>query len=75
MTTLVIRHLLLGENVLHMAIVNEDPSMVRFLLDNGVNCLEACNGNFFTPEDQGLIGLHQPLVGIILSISCCDSYN
>ena len=35
-----------------MAIVNEDPSMVRFLLDNGVNCLEACNGNFFTPEDQ-----------------------
>ena len=41
-----------GENVLHMAIVNEDPSMVRFLLDNGVNCLEACNGNFFTPEDQ-----------------------
>ena len=35
-----------------MAIVNEDPSMVRFLLDHGVNCMEACNGNFFTPEDQ-----------------------
>jgi len=35
-----------------MAIVNEDPSMVKFLLDNGVNCSEACSGNFFTPEDQ-----------------------
>lgn len=35
-----------------MAIVNEDPSMVKFLLDNGVNCMEACSGNFFTPEDQ-----------------------
>ena len=26
-----------GENVLHMATVNEDPAMVKYLLDAGVN--------------------------------------
>ncbi|XP_076317124.1 transient receptor potential cation channel subfamily V member 5-like isoform X2 [Tachypleus tridentatus] len=41
-----------GENVLHMAIVNEDPAMVKFLVDNGVNYHERCIGNFFCPEDQ-----------------------
>lgn len=41
-----------GENVLHIAIVNEDPSMVKFLLDSGVNFQERCFGNFMCPEDQ-----------------------
>ncbi|CAH1105223.1 unnamed protein product [Psylliodes chrysocephalus] len=41
-----------GENVLHIAIVNEDPSMVRFLLDANVNIHERCFGNFMCPEDQ-----------------------
>ncbi|XP_022906014.2 transient receptor potential cation channel subfamily V member 5 [Onthophagus taurus] len=41
-----------GENVLHVAIVNEDPSMVRYLLDAGVNFQERCFGNFMCPEDQ-----------------------
>ncbi|XP_011500278.1 PREDICTED: transient receptor potential cation channel subfamily V member 5 [Ceratosolen solmsi marchali] len=41
-----------GENVLHIAIVNEDPSMVKFLLDSGANVNERCFGNFMCPEDQ-----------------------
>ncbi|XP_057668262.1 transient receptor potential cation channel subfamily V member 5 [Diorhabda carinulata] len=41
-----------GESVLHIAIVNEDPSMVRFLLDTNVNIHERCFGNFMCPEDQ-----------------------
>ncbi|GAB6027573.1 hypothetical protein CHUAL_001812 [Chamberlinius hualienensis] len=41
-----------GENVLHMAIVNEDPAMVKYLLDNGVNYHQRCVGSFFNPEDQ-----------------------
>ncbi|KAG8249026.1 hypothetical protein J6590_029376 [Homalodisca vitripennis] len=41
-----------GENVLHIAIVNEDPAMVKFLLDNGVDFQERCFGNFMCPEDQ-----------------------
>lgn len=41
-----------GENVLHIAIVNEDPAMVKFLLDSGVNFQERCFGNFMCPEDQ-----------------------
>ncbi|KAH0998764.1 hypothetical protein HUJ04_003276, partial [Dendroctonus ponderosae] len=35
-----------GENVLHIAIVNEDPSMVKFLLAANVNFQERCFGNF-----------------------------
>lgn len=35
-----------------MAIVNEDPSMVKFLLDSGANFHERCVGNFMCPEDQ-----------------------
>ncbi|KAF4533193.1 hypothetical protein B566_EDAN001735, partial [Ephemera danica] len=41
-----------GENVLHIAIVNEDPAMVKYLLDNGVNFHERCFGTFMSPEDQ-----------------------
>ncbi|XP_015609265.1 transient receptor potential cation channel subfamily V member 5 isoform X2 [Cephus cinctus] len=41
-----------GENVLHMAIVNEEPAMVKFLLDSGADVHERCYGNFMCPEDQ-----------------------
>lgn len=38
--------------MLHIAIVNEDPSMVKFLLQADVNFQERCFGNFMCPEDQ-----------------------
>ncbi|XP_059151469.1 transient receptor potential cation channel subfamily V member 5-like [Physella acuta] len=41
-----------GENLLHIAIVNEDPAMVKFLLDKGVDFEARVCGNFFTPDDQ-----------------------
>ncbi|XP_025837236.1 transient receptor potential cation channel subfamily V member 5 [Agrilus planipennis] len=41
-----------GENVLHIAIVNEDPAMVKFLLESGANYQERCIGSFMSPEDQ-----------------------
>ena len=41
-----------GENVLHIAIVNEDPAMVKYLLNKGVDVHERCFGNFMCPEDQ-----------------------
>jgi ankyrin repeat protein len=41
-----------GESVLHLAIVNEDPAMVKFLLDSGSDYHERCVGNFMCPEDQ-----------------------
>ncbi|XKL66119.1 hypothetical protein PGB90_009539 [Kerria lacca] len=41
-----------GESVLHVAIVNEDPSMVKFLLDSGADFHERCFGNFMCSEDQ-----------------------
>lgn len=41
-----------GENVLHIAIVNEDPAMVKYLLDAGADVTERCCGNFMCPEDQ-----------------------
>ncbi|CAM1318145.1 Nan (predicted) [Pycnogonum litorale] len=41
-----------GENLLHMAVVNEDPAMVKYLLDRCVNFHERCYGNFMCPEDQ-----------------------
>ena len=50
--TIMVLNVSTGENVLHMAIVNEDPAMVKFLLDNGANYHERCNGKFFTPDDQ-----------------------
>ena len=44
--------ILLGENVLHIAIVNEEPATVKFLLDAGVDFTQRCCGKFFSPEDQ-----------------------
>ncbi|XP_041974280.1 transient receptor potential cation channel subfamily V member 5 [Aricia agestis] len=41
-----------GESVLHMTIVNEDLTMVKFLLDSGADYHERCFGNFMCPEDQ-----------------------
>jgi hypothetical protein len=41
-----------GESVLHLAIVNEDPALVKFLLDSGADYHERCVGNFMCPEDQ-----------------------
>lgn len=41
-----------GENTLHIAIVNEDPAMVKYLLDAGANVSERCCGTFMSPEDQ-----------------------
>lgn len=41
-----------GENVLHMAIVNEDFPMVKYLLDCGVDVNQRCTGAFMSPEDQ-----------------------
>ncbi|CAB4055432.1 TRPV5 [Lepeophtheirus salmonis] len=41
-----------GENVLHMSVVGEDPTMVKYLLEQGVNIHERCSGAFFTPDDQ-----------------------
>ena len=42
----------LGENVLHIAIVNEEPATVKFLLDAEVDFTQRCCGKFFCPEDQ-----------------------
>ncbi|XP_055600931.1 transient receptor potential cation channel subfamily V member 3 [Uranotaenia lowii] len=41
-----------GESVLHVAIVNEDPAMVKYLLDAGSDVDERCCGTFMCPEDQ-----------------------
>ncbi|CAF0937774.1 unnamed protein product, partial [Brachionus calyciflorus] len=41
-----------GETALHMAIVSEDPSMVKFLLVNGADVHVRCCGKFFCPDDQ-----------------------
>ncbi|XP_077992158.1 transient receptor potential cation channel subfamily V member 6-like [Glandiceps talaboti] len=41
-----------GESPLHMALVNEDPDMVNFLMKHEARVNERCCGNFFTPEDQ-----------------------
>jgi len=35
-----------------MAVVNEDPAMVKFLLDQGADVHARCCGNFFCPDDQ-----------------------
>lgn len=42
----------IGENLLHMAIVNEDPYFVKFLIKHGVDCNQRCTGRFFFPDDQ-----------------------
>ena len=41
-----------GENVLHMSAVAEDPTMVKYLLDQGIEIHEKCYGNFFCADDQ-----------------------
>ncbi|XP_067949715.1 transient receptor potential cation channel subfamily V member 5-like [Watersipora subatra] len=44
-----------GENILHMAIVNEDPAMVKYLLDSdkdGLTIGERAYGTFFSCTDQ-----------------------
>lgn len=41
-----------GQSALHQAIVNEDPSMVRFLLTKGADVHQRCVGAFFCPDDQ-----------------------
>ncbi|CAD7006171.1 unnamed protein product [Ceratitis capitata] len=41
-----------GESVLHIAIVNEDPAMVKYLLDAGADVQERCCGAFMSAEDQ-----------------------
>ena len=35
-----------------MAIVNEDPNMVKFLLFHNVDMHQRCCGKFFCPDDQ-----------------------
>ncbi|XP_076672805.1 transient receptor potential cation channel subfamily V member nanchung isoform X2 [Andrena cerasifolii] len=41
-----------GESALHIAVVNEDPALVKLLLDSGADVHERCVGNFMCPEDQ-----------------------
>lgn len=41
-----------GEAALHMAIVNEDPCMVKYLLLHGADVHQRCCGKFFYPDDQ-----------------------
>lgn len=46
------RYYFSGETILHIAIVNEDPAMVKFLLDHGADYHARACGNFFCPDDQ-----------------------
>uniref|UniRef100_A0AC35U522 ANK_REP_REGION domain-containing protein n=1 Tax=Rhabditophanes sp. KR3021 TaxID=114890 RepID=A0AC35U522_9BILA len=41
-----------GETALHMAIVNENLEIVRFLLKSGASVEQRCSGKFFNAEDQ-----------------------
>ncbi|VDK82946.1 unnamed protein product [Litomosoides sigmodontis] len=41
-----------GLSPLHQAIMNEDPSMVNFLLQHGANINQRCYGASFCPDDQ-----------------------
>ena len=41
-----------GENSLHMAIVAENPSLVKYLLMQGADVHQRCTGKFFTADDQ-----------------------
>ena len=38
--------------MLHMSAVAEDPTMVKYLLDQGIEIHEKCYGNFFCADDQ-----------------------
>lgn len=44
--------IIIGETALHLAIVNEDPYMVQFLLNCGADVNERACGRFFMPDDQ-----------------------
>jgi transient receptor potential cation channel subfamily V member 5 len=44
--------MLVGESALHIAIVNESPQMVKWLLTNGADVHQRCCGSFFMPDDQ-----------------------
>ena len=35
-----------------MSVVAEDPTMVKYLLNQGIEIEERCYGNFFCPDDQ-----------------------
>ncbi|CAG2176264.1 unnamed protein product [Oppiella nova] len=41
-----------GEGALHMAVVNEDLSMVKYLLNNGADVRARAIGKFFCVDDQ-----------------------
>lgn len=41
-----------GLSPLHLAIVNEDPPMVVYLLKKGANVNQRCYGALFCPDDQ-----------------------
>ena len=41
-----------GENALHMAIVAENPCLVKYLLVCGADVHQRCTGKFFTVDDQ-----------------------
>ena len=41
-----------GQSCLHLAIINEDPSTVKMLLDNKADIHQRCLGKFFYPNDQ-----------------------
>lgn len=41
-----------GENALHMGIVAENPSLVKYLLVCGADVHQRCTGKFFTCDDQ-----------------------
>lgn len=42
----------LGLSPLHLAIVNEDPGMVTWLLKKGADVNQRCYGALFYPDDQ-----------------------
>ncbi|KAI6177886.1 ANK-REP-REGION domain-containing protein [Aphelenchoides bicaudatus] len=41
-----------GLSPLHQAIVNEDPGMLSYLLQNGADINQRCYGSYFCPNDQ-----------------------
>ena len=41
-----------GQSVLHMAIVNEDVTMVKLLISVGADLHQRCIGRLFLPDDQ-----------------------
>jgi ankyrin repeat protein len=41
-----------GKTALHLAIINEDLEMVKFLLYKGADVNQRCTGRFFCPDDQ-----------------------